>query len=314
MIGDLSRSPPAANPLTLTASAQIVAGVSYTHASGSRTVSAGTGTFQPTITSTDQASPANTSAFPFSVVVDNTAPVPFSTTLVNGTGSTAGQIDGGDVITFSWTETSGIDPRSISGTWDGTALQVSVDVQNIKNNDTVTIFNQANTAQLTALGSIGTGGNWVSANLSLPATMTWSSASPDRVVVTMNTTTSSGRLTSLRLDDPHLDTEHSPLRLRRKRGSEYNGRESDRAQLLTEEPFPAAVQPRVEKDSRVYTAGLRLTAWGMIFATGIAGVVHGPWWIVGIGVVGARPYFKRAREMTRTPGETPSARCPRTAP
>jgi hypothetical protein len=183
----------------LTASSQTVGPppLAYTHASANQTVNAthAEGNNTISVTATDQASPANSGTTSFTVVVDNTAPTPASATFVNGTG-TAGLIDGGDVITYTWTELDGIDPNSISAGWDGTALSVTVLVTNINKNDTVTIRNAANTAQLAALGSVGLGGNWVSGNTTFAATMTWSSTNSDTVVITLGTTAAGTRITN----------------------------------------------------------------------------------------------------------------------
>ena len=143
-----------ATALTMTAAANTIGGLTYTHQSAAQTVAAGkaAASYNGTVTSSDAVTPANTSAaFPFSAVVDNTAPSPSSITTTNAGGTAgAGKADVGDTITYTWNEP--IDPWSIISGWDGTGQQ-SVEVQIVnKNNgqggDQVSIWNANGTVQL----------------------------------------------------------------------------------------------------------------------------------------------------------------------
>jgi hypothetical protein len=77
--------------------------------------------------------------------IDNTAPAGVDVQAVNGAGAQY-RIDAGDVVTFTFSEA--IAPASILAGWDGSALSVTVRVNNSSNADTITIFNAANTTQL----------------------------------------------------------------------------------------------------------------------------------------------------------------------
>ncbi len=130
-------------------------GVSYTYRSALQTASnplaAGGKTY--TLTLTDVAGNSQTQSG-FSATADNTAPTASDVQIVNGTG-TAGTPDNNDVITLTYSEQ--IDPQSVLAGWTGTALTVTVRATNGGGgNDTVTIWNSANTTQLN-LGSINLG-------------------------------------------------------------------------------------------------------------------------------------------------------------
>jgi hypothetical protein len=96
-------------------------------------------------TAVDTAGRTSTSAVIASRRVDNTAPAGTDVQAVNGTGAQY-KIDAGDVITFSYSEAMA--PASILAGWDGSALNVTVRVNNNANADTITIHNAANTTQL----------------------------------------------------------------------------------------------------------------------------------------------------------------------
>jgi hypothetical protein len=144
----------------MSASAQTVNGVSYTYASGSQTVPAGrvAGSYSASITASDRATPVNTSAaYPFTVVVDNTAPSATAVAITNASGPT-GVPSSGDTITYTWNET--IDPWSLGLGWNGSGSQVvTVKITNRnkgQGGDYVTIWDANNSVQL-PLGSLGLG-------------------------------------------------------------------------------------------------------------------------------------------------------------
>ncbi len=96
-------------------------------------------------TAVDTAGRTSTSAVIASRRVDNTVPTGTDVQAVNG-GVTQNRIDAGDVITFTYSEAMA--PASILAGWDGSAVNVSVRVNNNSNADTITIHNAANTTQL----------------------------------------------------------------------------------------------------------------------------------------------------------------------
>lgn len=119
----------------LTASAATVGGLTYTHqSSAALAVAAGTaaGTKAFTVTTTDTATPPNTSTpLAASVTVDNTAPAASALTLVNGGTGPVRQLNAGDVITFTWNDV--VEPQTVLSVpvdWSGTATTTNVAVVN----------------------------------------------------------------------------------------------------------------------------------------------------------------------------------------
>jgi len=142
-----------------------VGGVSYNYRSASLTannpLSAGSYTYS--LTSTDVAGNSGTQSG-FTVTVDNTAPTASDIQATNKAGGTAGQAEQGDKIIYPFSET--IDPNSILSGWTGASTNVVVRLNDggLLGDDTVTIYNSANSAQLpfgtVDLGSTGyTGSN-----------------------------------------------------------------------------------------------------------------------------------------------------------
>jgi hypothetical protein len=186
--GNVSTLTAGATAVALPVSASTVGGLTYTHRSASTTVAAGkaAGSYAGSIAATDAASPANSAAaFPFTVVVDNTAPAASQVSTTNAGGAAGvGRIGSGDTMTWTWTEP--IDPASIISGWDGTGSQivtVSIANGNRANPDTVSITNSANTATL-PLGtvSLGSSGYITTATATFGgptnatrSTMTWNS-------------------------------------------------------------------------------------------------------------------------------------------
>jgi hypothetical protein len=112
---------------------------------------------------------STTSAVVAARTVDNTAPGATDVQAANG--GTAGRIDAGDVLTYSFSEP--IAPASILAGWTGTATTVSVRVNNLSSSDTLTVFNAANTIQL-ALGTVALKADHTAAGARLVGTMTMS--------------------------------------------------------------------------------------------------------------------------------------------
>lgn len=104
-----------------------------------------------TITAADNAGNSGTQGG-FTVTVDNTAPTGTDVQTTNVAGGTTGQAQTGDTITYTFSET--IDPESILAGWTGGGTAVTLRlVDGGAGNDTVQIWNAANTAQL-PLGSV----------------------------------------------------------------------------------------------------------------------------------------------------------------
>lgn len=143
---------------SLAAGTYSVGGVSYNYRSALLTADAiaPAGTTAYAITSLDLAGNSRTeSGLP--VVVDSTAPSAAGVQSTNG-GKTAGKLEKGDVLTLTYSEA--IDPQSISSGWTGASMEVVVRVTQGGLlgflNDTVTIYDSANTAQL-PLGTVDLG-------------------------------------------------------------------------------------------------------------------------------------------------------------
>jgi hypothetical protein len=131
-------------------------GVSYNRRSASLTANATitAGTYSYTISMTDAAGNARTQTG-LSVVVDNTAPSATDIQTTNVGGGTNGLAQIGDSITYTYAEP--IDPNSILAGWTGASTSVVLRLNHGgTSNDTVTIFNAANTSQL-PMGSVNMG-------------------------------------------------------------------------------------------------------------------------------------------------------------
>ena len=144
------------------------------------TLSAGTYTAQASQTDTS-GNTGTSSANTF--VVDTTKPTATSVSAVNKTGGTAGKIEAGDTVTFTYSEA--IDPTSVLAGWDGSSTSVKVSFTNSSNNDTFTVLDSSGGANV-HLGSVATGGNYVTAATSFTSTMV-RAAGGASIVVTLGT-------------------------------------------------------------------------------------------------------------------------------
>ncbi len=93
----------------------------------------------------------------WSTTIDHTAPVGTDVQPTNSTGQN-GRPLATDVITYTWSEA--IDPESVLAGWTGASTSVVVRIGNTGANDTLTVWNAANNAQL-PLGSVALGGEYV---------------------------------------------------------------------------------------------------------------------------------------------------------
>ena len=161
-------------------------GVSYNRRSAALTAgsSLAAGNAAYSLTMTDSAGNSATLSG-LTVTVDNTAPTASDIQTTNG-GPIAGRADIGDKVTYSFSEPP--EPASILAGWTGASTSVVVRLTNATN-DTVTIFNSTNTAQL-PLGSVNLGrSDYTTASITFGATGTPSTMvlSGSQVVVTLGT-------------------------------------------------------------------------------------------------------------------------------
>ena len=166
-------------------------GVSYNRRSASLTAGSALaeGTLSYSLTMTDVAANSNTEGG-LTVTVDNTAPTASNIQTTSG-GVIAGRPDGGDKITYTFSEAP--DPQSILAGWTGASTGVVVRVNNATN-DNVTIFNSTNATQL-PLGSINLGRtDYTTANITFGASGTASTMvlSGNQLVVTLGTQSAAG--------------------------------------------------------------------------------------------------------------------------
>jgi hypothetical protein len=85
-----------------------------------------------------------TTTTPITITVDNVAPTAVDIQAANG--GTANTMDAGDTLTFTYSEA--ILPSSLLSAWDGTATAVTVRVNDAGANDTLEVYDGANTTKL----------------------------------------------------------------------------------------------------------------------------------------------------------------------
>jgi hypothetical protein len=173
-----------------------IGGTTYGYRTASLTANAtlAAATYEYSLTSKDAAANSRTQSG-YTVTVDNTAPSASDVQTTNKSGNTAGKPELGDSITYTFSEP--IDPNSILANWTGASTSVVVRINNATN-DTLLVYNAANTTQL-PLGSVNLGRTeYVTANATFGATGTVSTmvASGNAITVTLGTA-SSGPSTAL---------------------------------------------------------------------------------------------------------------------
>jgi Bacterial Ig-like domain len=142
------------------------------------------GTYTAVATQTDTSGNTGTSnAITFKV--DTTAPTAVSVSADNKAGGTAGKIEAGDTLTYTYSEP--IQPSSVWSGWNGSATTVHIRFTS-SGNDTITVLTTANGTGIN-LGSIATNADYVSATATFNATMAMS-ADGTAVVLTLSTPTS----------------------------------------------------------------------------------------------------------------------------
>jgi hypothetical protein len=154
---------------------------SGTSFSFSLTTALAQGTYTAVVTQTDTSGNTGTSnAVTFKV--DTTAPTATSVSAANKTGGTAGKIESGDTLTYTYSEA--MSPASIWAGWSGASTAVHIRFTS-SGNDTITVLTTGNVASIN-LGSVATNADYVSATTTFNATMALS-ADGTSVVVTLGT-------------------------------------------------------------------------------------------------------------------------------
>jgi Bacterial Ig-like domain len=155
-------------------------GTSY---SFSLTTALAQGTYTAVVTQTDTSGNTGTSnANTFTV--DTTAPTAASVSAANKAGGTAGKIEAGDTLTFTYSEA--IQPGTVLSGWSGASTAVHIRFTS-SGNDTITVLTTANAT--INLGSVATNADYVSATVTFNATMALS-ADGTTVDVTLGTPSS----------------------------------------------------------------------------------------------------------------------------
>jgi hypothetical protein len=138
------------------------------------------GTYTATASQSDASGNTGTSA-PHSFTVDTIAPTATDVAAANG-GATAGKVEAGDVITFTFSEP--IDPATVLAGWDGTSTAVQVRITaGILAPDPFTVLDSGGAAGV-HVGTVQTNGDYVTTNAVFDATMV-RSAGQASVVVTL---------------------------------------------------------------------------------------------------------------------------------
>jgi hypothetical protein len=136
---DVSAFSTGGTAVAMAAGAFSVEGVLYNYRSAARTAinPMPNGTQSYAITMADVATNSQTQTG-FTVIVDNTAPVPVNMTSANRAGGTVGRAEQGDSITYTWS--SPIDPESLLSGWDGgSPTTVTVRIKNMGPNDRLSV-------------------------------------------------------------------------------------------------------------------------------------------------------------------------------
>jgi chitinase len=140
------------------------------------------GAYQVRVITTDNAG-VSTTGSTYQIVVDNQTPAGSAIAATNGSG-TAGRIDSGDTVQFTWTEPMA--PASILTNWTGTSQAITVNVKNNGNNDEM-YFTGLNL--VLSATDLKLGGNFVSGDAQFAATMAQSAGT---VTVTLGARTGGG--------------------------------------------------------------------------------------------------------------------------
>jgi chitinase len=146
------------------------------------TTALASGTYTAQATQADSSSQTGTSAA-VTFAVDATRPTAVSVAATNKAGGTAGKIEAGDTITFTYSEV--ITAASVWSTWDGSSTNVKLRFSG-SGNDTFTVLDMNSAANIN-LGSVATNADYVNVN---PTTFTSTivrSADGTSIIVTLGT-------------------------------------------------------------------------------------------------------------------------------
>jgi chitinase len=146
------------------------------------TVGVPDGAYQVRVVTTDNAGVSVTGST-YQIVVDNQTPSGSAIVAGNGSG-TAGRIDNGDTLQFTWTEPMA--PASILSGWTGAAGQpITVRIRDNASNDEMHFYSGATQLNLVLSATdLKLGGNFVNSNAEFNATMAQSGNS---ITVTLGT-------------------------------------------------------------------------------------------------------------------------------
>ena len=139
------------------------------------------GTYTAQATQTDTSGNTGTSTAN-TFTVDTTKPSAAGIVAANKAGGTAGKIESGDTLTFTYSEP--ITAASVWSGWDGSSTAVNVRFTNSGTADTVTVVTA--TTGTVKLGTVATNGNYVIATSTFASTMV-RSADGASIVVTLGT-------------------------------------------------------------------------------------------------------------------------------
>jgi hypothetical protein len=138
------------------------------------------GTYQTRVVATDSLGHQTTSAI-ITLIIDNTHPTAASVNAANG--GTAGRIDSGDTLTFTWSEPMA--PASILSGWSGGAQPIRIRVNDAGGADTLDLYDSTGTTKLnvtSAAQALSLNANWVANTVWLNGSMTMTG---NGIVVTM---------------------------------------------------------------------------------------------------------------------------------
>ena len=128
------------------------------------------GTYQTRVVATDSLGHPTISAT-ITLIIDNTHPTAASVNAANG--GTAGRIDSGDTLTFTWSEPMA--PASILSGWSGGAQPIRIRVNDAGGADTLDLYDATGTTKLnvtSAAQALRLNANWVANTVWLDGSMT----------------------------------------------------------------------------------------------------------------------------------------------
>jgi hypothetical protein len=147
------------------------------------TTALASGTYTAQATQSDGVNTTTTAAVTFTV--DATKPTATTVVAANKAGGTAGKIESGDKITFTYSEA--IAAASVWTGWNGTSTNVHLSFTTAGNKASVTVLDTSDAAVI-HLGTLATNGDYITAATNFGGTMV-RSADGASIVVTLGTPT-----------------------------------------------------------------------------------------------------------------------------